>query len=264
MSSRSALFWDVENVPVPNGVSGTRFFLALCDYVQMHGPFSRIVAAADVGKKYPMVSRQVRSELVRCGVSVIDVDHESRKNVVDATLVAQIFAFALDTPPPATIVLVAGDIDYAMALSVLRTRNYTIVLVTPSNIPIRCELVDVAHHTYDISAILSSAATSEGVDLRPDTRTAKRETDPQRTFAHTLDLPEEFLLESFLNIVLREDRELPLYLSFVGTELYKRHGSLLRGTTKRIALRAQSLGYVAIDNSADGNIVVSLRPTKSR
>ncbi|KAI6006046.1 hypothetical protein EDD15DRAFT_2567286 [Pisolithus albus] len=41
------------------------------------------------------------------------------------------FAFAVDHPPPATVILVSGDRDYAYALSTLRLRNYKVVLITP-------------------------------------------------------------------------------------------------------------------------------------
>lgn len=41
-------------------------------------------------------------------------------------------AFAIDNPPPATIVLISGDKDFVYALGVLRNRRYNIVLVVPS------------------------------------------------------------------------------------------------------------------------------------
>jgi hypothetical protein len=46
-------------------------------------------------------------------------------------------AFAIDHESPATIVLIAGDRDYAYAMSTLRLRQYTVVLIVPSapNIP---------------------------------------------------------------------------------------------------------------------------------
>ncbi|KAJ8582321.1 hypothetical protein M405DRAFT_700128, partial [Rhizopogon salebrosus TDB-379] len=46
-------------------------------------------------------------------------------------------AFAIDQESLATIVLIAGDRDYAYAMSTLRLRQYTVVLIVPSspNIP---------------------------------------------------------------------------------------------------------------------------------
>jgi hypothetical protein len=42
-------------------------------------------------------------------------------------------AFAIDHESPATIVLIAGDRDYAYAMSTLRLRQYTVVLIVPSS-----------------------------------------------------------------------------------------------------------------------------------
>jgi hypothetical protein len=42
-------------------------------------------------------------------------------------------AFAIDHGSPATIVLIAGDRDYAYAMSTLRLRQYTVVLIVPSS-----------------------------------------------------------------------------------------------------------------------------------
>ena len=41
-------------------------------------------------------------------------------------------AFAVDHPSPATIILIAGDRDYAYAVSTLKLRKYQIILVVPS------------------------------------------------------------------------------------------------------------------------------------
>ncbi|OJA15269.1 hypothetical protein AZE42_13023, partial [Rhizopogon vesiculosus] len=41
-------------------------------------------------------------------------------------------AFAIDHDSPATIILIAGDRDYAYAMSTLRLRQYIVVLIMPS------------------------------------------------------------------------------------------------------------------------------------
>ncbi|KAG2146932.1 uncharacterized protein EDB93DRAFT_457287 [Suillus bovinus] len=52
-------------------------------------------------------------------------------------LLVDMLAFANDHPPPATIILIAGDRDYAYAVSTLRLRQYNVVLIVPPapNIP---------------------------------------------------------------------------------------------------------------------------------
>ena len=42
-------------------------------------------------------------------------------------------AYAIDNPAPATIILISGDRDFAYAFSILRLRQYQVVLVAPSN-----------------------------------------------------------------------------------------------------------------------------------
>src|SRR5882757_1796601 len=47
-------------------------------------------------------------------------------------LIVDMLAFAIDHDSPATVVLIAGDRDYAYAMSTLRHRQYTVVLIVPS------------------------------------------------------------------------------------------------------------------------------------
>ena len=47
-------------------------------------------------------------------------------------LTVDMLAFAIDHHSPATVILVAGDRDYAYAMSTLRLRQYTVVLIVPS------------------------------------------------------------------------------------------------------------------------------------
>lgn len=73
----------------------------------------------------------LRSELQGSGVSLIDTPKSGRKDVADKMIIADILAFALDVPPPARIVLLSGDRDFAYPLSLIRGRGYQVVLITP-------------------------------------------------------------------------------------------------------------------------------------
>jgi hypothetical protein len=74
----------------------------------------------------------VRSELQNSGVSLIDCPHNGRKDVADKMMIVDMLTFALDTPSPASIILVSGDRDFAYAVSTLRSRAYSVYLVTPT------------------------------------------------------------------------------------------------------------------------------------
>ncbi|OSX64963.1 hypothetical protein POSPLADRAFT_1167107, partial [Postia placenta MAD-698-R-SB12] len=41
--------------------------------------------------------------------------------------------YAIDTPAPATLIVISGDRDFVYAVSMLRWRKYRVVVVAPSN-----------------------------------------------------------------------------------------------------------------------------------
>ncbi|KAI6036677.1 hypothetical protein BKA83DRAFT_4485674 [Pisolithus microcarpus] len=119
------------------------------------GRIARIFGCVTTFKAYldissqPSKSTALRSELQLSGVSVVDCPHKRQERcrgqdgnwyaheiLSEPTPLMQcsqvdMFAFAVDHPPPATVILIAGDRDYAYALSTLRLRNYKVVLITP-------------------------------------------------------------------------------------------------------------------------------------
>ncbi|MCI22246.1 hypothetical protein A2U01_0043422, partial [Trifolium medium] len=50
------------------------------------------------------------------------------------------FLFALDNPPPSSIMLISGDVDFAPALHILGQRGYTIILVIPAGVGVSSAL----------------------------------------------------------------------------------------------------------------------------
>ena len=50
----------------------------------------------------------LRSELQSSGVSLTDTPHNGRKDAADKMMMVDMLAFAIDQPPPATIVLISG------------------------------------------------------------------------------------------------------------------------------------------------------------
>lgn len=47
-------------------------------------------------------------------------------------LLVDMFSYALDNPPPSSLVLISGDRGYAQMLSRLAFRGYHVVIVTPT------------------------------------------------------------------------------------------------------------------------------------
>jgi hypothetical protein len=97
--------------------------------------------------------RALRSELQSSGVSLTDTPHNGRKDAADKMIMVDMLAFALDNPPPATIVLISGDKDFVYALSTLRNRKYKIVLIVPSKgapIILRSQANTILEWRYDV------------------------------------------------------------------------------------------------------------------
>jgi hypothetical protein len=77
-------------------------------------------------------NRGLRSELQSSGVSLTDCPHNGHKDAADKMMMIDMLTFAIDNPPPATVVLISGDKDFVYALSTLRNRRFNIVLVVPN------------------------------------------------------------------------------------------------------------------------------------
>jgi hypothetical protein len=68
------------------------------------------------------------------GVTIVDCPHSGQKDVADKMMMVDMVAFALDTPAPATIVVISGDRDFAYAIAILRNRKYKLNLISGSNV----------------------------------------------------------------------------------------------------------------------------------
>jgi hypothetical protein len=69
-------------------------------------------------------------------------------------------SYAMDHPPPSTFILITGDRDFAYALSMLRNRQYEVVLLAPSLPTVHTSLQSQASIIFDWnSEILGKIAT---------------------------------------------------------------------------------------------------------
>ncbi|KAG2752727.1 hypothetical protein P692DRAFT_201785929, partial [Suillus brevipes Sb2] len=132
-----AIFWDYENCSPPLNSQGHAIVNGIRRIAHVFGYVTSFKAYFDMSSQSSTKSVGFRSDLQSSGVSIIDCPHNGRKEVVDKMILVDMIAFAVDNPSPATIILIAGDRDYAYALSTLRLRQYTVVLIVPPapNIP---------------------------------------------------------------------------------------------------------------------------------
>jgi hypothetical protein len=99
------------------------------------------------------MQRALRSELQSSGVSLTDCPHNGRKDASDKMIIVDLLAFAIDHPPPATIVLISGDKDFVYALSTLRNRRYKIILIVPNrgaHIILKSQANAILEWRYDV------------------------------------------------------------------------------------------------------------------
>jgi len=150
------VLWDFENCPPPSTknpryLNGTTLVQRLRRAFLKLGPIKEIKAFANVATITP----EMREELQTSAVTVIDaISIEKRKDLVDKMIFCHMFSFALDHPAPCTIVLISGDVDYALPLAALNMRHYKIVLVLPPKRAINPKLLGVADHIFHWEDIL--------------------------------------------------------------------------------------------------------------
>ncbi|KAG2147326.1 NYN domain-containing protein [Suillus cothurnatus] len=132
-----AIFWDYENCSPPLNSQGHAIVNGLRRIAHVFGYVTSFKAYFDMSSQSSPKSVGFRSDLQSSGVSIIDCPHNGKKEVVDKMILVDMIAFAVDNPSPATIILIAGDRDYAYAVSTLRLRQYNVVLIVPPapNIP---------------------------------------------------------------------------------------------------------------------------------
>ncbi|KJA27414.1 hypothetical protein HYPSUDRAFT_198186 [Hypholoma sublateritium FD-334 SS-4] len=129
-----AIFWDYENCPAPSSASG---YLVANNIRLMAKPYGCVKSL----KAYLAITDQftvaraitLRSEFQASGVSLIDCPHNGRKEVADKMIIVDMLAYAIDNPAPSTIILITGDRDFAYAMSILRLRQYQVILATLPN-----------------------------------------------------------------------------------------------------------------------------------
>ncbi|KAG1756177.1 NYN domain-containing protein [Suillus occidentalis] len=131
-----AIFWDYENCSPPLHSQGHAIVNGIRRIAHVFGYVTSFKAYLDISSQSPK-SVGFRSDLQSSGVSMTDCPHNGRKDVVDKMILVDMLAFANDHPSPATVILIAGDRDYAYAVSTLRLRQYNVVLIVPPapNIP---------------------------------------------------------------------------------------------------------------------------------
>ena len=124
------VFWDAENVTIPTKASPDDVIAKLRSALAR---FGRIKDSVRVYGEYD--GALVRfGPLSARGCTLRHTPHIGGKDVADRAILVDMMLFAMDHPPPSTLVLISGDSDFSNVLSVLRDRGYRVLLIYPATV----------------------------------------------------------------------------------------------------------------------------------
>ena len=138
-----AIFWDIENLPIPSFASGRDVATRLKSILAPHGNLVQFRGYASIGEA--SIPQQKRSDLQLSGCHLVDCPHVGRKEVVDKMIIVDAMYFAFTNPEAATICFITGDVDYAYLLAVLQQKPQwrTVVIskgTSQSMLHVNCDL----------------------------------------------------------------------------------------------------------------------------
>ncbi|KAL6854392.1 hypothetical protein ACP4OV_019295 [Aristida adscensionis] len=153
-----AIFWDIENCPVPSDVRPEDVAGNVRMALRLHPVVKGAVTMLSAYGDFNAFPRRLREGCQRTGVKLVDVPN-GRKDAADKAILVDMFLFALDNRPPSSIMLISGDVDFAPALHILGQRGYTIILAIPSSVTVSSALSSAGSFVWD----WPSLARGEGI-----------------------------------------------------------------------------------------------------
>ncbi|KAI5386988.1 uncharacterized protein LOC127101199 [Lathyrus oleraceus] len=143
-----SILWDIENCPVPSDVRPEDVAGNIRMALQVHPVIKGVVMMFSAYGDFNAFPRRLREGCQRTGVKLIDVPN-GRKDAADKAILVDMFLFALDNPPPSSIMLISGDVDFAPALHILGQRGYTVILVIPAGVGVSSALCNAGKFVWD-------------------------------------------------------------------------------------------------------------------
>ncbi|GBG87691.1 hypothetical protein CBR_g45845 [Chara braunii] len=143
-----AILWDIENCCIPAGVPAEDVAGNIRTALRLHPAVKGAVTVFSAYGDFNQFPRRLREGCQRTGVNLIDVP-SGRKDAADKAILVDMFLFAIDNPPPSTIFLITGDIDFSAALHKLGQRGFTVVLGVPAGVGISPALCSAGTYVWD-------------------------------------------------------------------------------------------------------------------
>ena len=127
-----AVFWDLENMPIPTNSSGRDVTSRLKKILSPYGNLVQFRAYASIGLN--LIPQQKRSDLQLSGCHLVDCPHNGRKEVADKMIIVDAMQFAYTHPTGATLCFITQDVDYAYLLAVLQRPNWRTIVISKGTI----------------------------------------------------------------------------------------------------------------------------------
>ncbi|KAI3987750.1 hypothetical protein MKX01_028484 [Papaver californicum] len=143
-----AILWDIENCPVPSDVRPEDVAGNIRMALRVHPIIQGAVTLFSAYGDFNAFPRRLREGCQRTGVKLVDVPN-GRKDAADKAILVDMFLFALDNPPPSSILLISGDVDFSPALHILGQRGYTVILVIPAGVGVSSALSNAGRFVWD-------------------------------------------------------------------------------------------------------------------
>ncbi|KAJ2914945.1 hypothetical protein MD484_g5438, partial [Candolleomyces efflorescens] len=129
MSNKVGIFWDYENCPIPSNGSARATCCEIRTIAQKYG----IVDTFNIYVESDVASTKL-SDLQSCGASPISCPPNGSKDTADKIMIVDMIGkFAYNHPPPATLIVISQDKDFAYAMATLRMKGYHIVVAVRNN-----------------------------------------------------------------------------------------------------------------------------------
>jgi hypothetical protein len=123
-----AVFWDLENMPIPSATSGRDVTCRLKSILAAHGDLVQFRGYASIG--LGNIPQEKRSDLQLSGCTLVDCPHNGRKEVADKMIIVDAMQFAFLHPEGATLCFISGDVDYAYLLAVLQRPQWRTIVIS--------------------------------------------------------------------------------------------------------------------------------------
>ncbi|KAF1874858.1 hypothetical protein Lal_00007473 [Lupinus albus] len=147
-----SILWDIENCSVPSDVRPEDVAGNIRMALQVHPIIKGAVMMFSAYGDFNAFPRRLREGCQRTGVKLVDVPN-GRKDAADKAILVDMFLFALDNPPPSSIMLISGDVDFAPALHILGQRGYTVILVIPAGVGVSSALCNAGKFVWDWTSV---------------------------------------------------------------------------------------------------------------